>query len=1025
VTPERWREVRQLFDTASELEGKQREEFLARACANNESLLADVEFLLRSHEAAGSFIEEPLVQLLATGGQSDADTVEVRQIGPWAVEKILGQGGMGTVYLASRADDEYRQRAAIKVLRLGLDSEDLIRRFRGERQILADLNHPNIARLLEGGTLEDERPYLVMEYVEGQPFDSYCDSQKLPIARRLELFVKMCSAVQFAHQRLIVHRDLKPGNILVTEAGEPKLLDFGIAKLLSPESSPQTQLMTEPDRRPMTLAYASPEQVTGASITTASDVYSLGVVLYELLTGRRPYPSGQRDLTKVICEHQPRRPSTVVGGGAGLLPAGSEETTATPALIAEHRSSDQRKLARTLGGDLDNIVLKALRKEPQRRYVSAEAMAQDVVRYLTHRPVFARPDTLAYRGRKFVRRNRLGVAAAAIALVALMGFLLVVVAQRNLFLGQKLRAEEVTQVMIDLFEVSDPDVARGRQVTAREVMDRGATEIRARLRSEPDLLAGLLEAIGRVYTKLGVYESAGPLLEDALELRREVYGSASPKIAPGLVRQGELMEKIGNFELAEERFREALSLLGKGRDRLTPEFEQGLSGLAATLLHLGQFEAAEALNLEALELSRRLFGDDDDRTALNLKDLGTVYHHRGRYPEARAAYSESLAIYRNRYGDEHPEVAGVLGSLALVRRREGEYDQAEELLYKTIEIQRRQYDGAHPGVATAQINLAAFLRDLGRFEEAEQLCLEALAYRRELYPPDHPKLAGAINLLGLIRRGVGDRVAAEAHFREALEIWTKRGDEFPEVSVGYANLALVLSAKGETAEAEKLWLEALRIARIVYGDEHPTIAAHLSNLGRLARLRGDFETAQRYYLESLKISRRLSGEGHPDVARTTQNLAIVMRYLGDYAEAERLYRKALGSHRARLGEEHAEVGLTMQNLASTLTLQGRPEESLELVLEALEILEAALPDGHSWRLAARSVLGESLTALGRYAEAEETLLATYALVRTGLGDEALMTVKVRERLIQLYEAWGRPEEAAVIRAGAEAQLGQL
>ncbi|MEM7355511.1 MAG: serine/threonine-protein kinase, partial [Acidobacteriota bacterium] len=443
MTPERWRDVRRLFDAARELEGEARVEFLGRACAESASLLADVERLFRAHAAAGSFIEEPLVRLVTQGSDGAEGAGEVRRIGPYAVERTLGQGGMGTVYEALRADEEYRRRVAIKVVRHGLDSDDWVRRFRSERQILADLDHPNIARLIEGGTLEDGRPYLVMEFVEGQPLDAACDQRRWSIRQRLELFVKVCGAVQFAHQSLIVHRDLKPGNILLSAAGEPKLLDFGIAKLLQPGDFPQTLALTEPGMRPMTLAYASPEQVAGGSLTTASDVYALGVVLYELLTGRSPYPSAGPDLPRAICEEAPPRPSAAAETHAGLPLAGGEDPTVTPESLAALRASDPRRLERTLAGDLDNIVLEALRKEPERRYPSAAALAADIERYLDHRPVLARPDTLTYRSRKFVRRHRGGVATAALAAVALIVFVSVLIAERNRSRYQETRANAV------------------------------------------------------------------------------------------------------------------------------------------------------------------------------------------------------------------------------------------------------------------------------------------------------------------------------------------------------------------------------------------------------------------------------------------------------------------------------------------------------------------------------------------------------------------------------------------------------
>ncbi len=1014
MTPERWRQVRRLFDAAVELEGDQRGEFLARACARNDSLLAEVELLLRSHEAAGSFIEEPFVHLTLDGVD------EVRRIGPYAVERTLGQGGMGTVYLASRADDEYQRQVAIKVLRRELDSEELVRRFRSERQILADLDHPNVARLLEGGTLEDGRPYLVMEYVEGEPFDRHCTERQLSVAQRLALFRKVCDAVHFAHQSLIVHRDLKPGNILVTESGEPKLLDFGIAKLLATEDPSRMLANTQPGLRPMTLPYASPEQVRGEAITTATDVYSLGVVLYRCLTGRHPYTADSQELARAICEQQPKRPSAALGR-SGDAPRPDETTVAAgrpPAPPPAARGDgESRKLRRTLRGDLDNIVLKALHKEPRRRYVSAEALAQDVERYLSHRPVLARPDTLAYRSAKFIRRNRWSVAAAAVALGALIAFVVVLFVQRQRTLRQKTRAEEVTRVLIDLFEVSDPDLAKGQQVTAREVMDRGAEELPDRLRDQPELLAELLETIARVYRKLGHYEAAAPLLENALLLRRQVYGPGHRSTASSLIEQGDLALLIGDYGSAELRFSDALTLLAGGRGGDDPAIEQSLSGLGKALQRQGRYPAAAERHREALEMARRLFGEADPRTAENLKDLGDLHRELGDYGEAKDAYGVALEIYRGLYGSQHTEVGALLNNLAITHQAEGDYDLAEERLRSALAIHRQLYGDAHPSLASDRYNLASLLHDRGRYQEAEELCRSVLDFRRQAYGGQHPRVAEALNLLGLIRRDLGDLEAAEGHLRDAAEIWRSQlGESHPDVALGLANLALVLKARGDRAEAESLYRHALRVSRAAFGDEHVRVAAILGFLARLERDKGDLAAAEELYREALAMRRKLLGDDHPDVAETAHNLAVALRHAGDYSAAEELYRDALRIYRAKLGDEHPRVALVQQSLAAVLILLGRPDEAEALARRAVEVLDAALPAGHLWSQAARSVLGESLAGLGRYPEAEALLLASCARLEELQGAGGSLTVKTRKRLVALYEAWGRPEQAARHRA---------
>src|SRR5688500_3990721 len=443
-----------------------------------------------------------------TSAEGRAPALE-RRIGPYRILRELGQGGMGVVYLAARADEQFRKRVALKVIRSGGASEEVVRHFKRERQILAGLDHPNIARLLDGGTTDDGLPYFVMEYIEGEPLLEYCDSRKLPVAERLKLFQAICSAVQYAHRNLVVHRDIKPGDILVAEDGSPKLLDFGIAKLLNPELAGEALIATAMS---MTPTYASPEQARGERITTATDVYSLGVVLYELLTGHLPYRLLSRqplEILKAISEQEPEKASTAI-------------------------ERAENKLQRRLRGDLDNILMLALRKEPPRRYASVEAFSDDIRRYLEGLPVKARQPTAAYRTGKFLRRHVAGVAASAVFVGLLIGFAAAMAVQsarvtRERDLAEQERAaaqqeretaQRVSAFLVDLFRVSDPSRSRGETITAREVLDRGTTKIATELKDEPEVRATLMSTMGTVYSNLGLYDKALSLLEEALQTRK-------------------------------------------------------------------------------------------------------------------------------------------------------------------------------------------------------------------------------------------------------------------------------------------------------------------------------------------------------------------------------------------------------------------------------------------------------------------------------------------------------------------------
>ena len=450
MNPDRWQRLQTLFNAAVEMTPDQRGAYLADACDDDLSLARQVESLLVSSDEAGQFIEGAVEEAAASAARAD---MIGRRIGPYEVVGELGHGGMGTVYLARRADAEYESLVAIKLVR-GVHSASLLGRFRSERQILASLSHPNIARLLDGGTTPEGYPYVVMEHVDGEPIDRYCDTRHLPIEARLELFRAVCLAVQHAHKNLVVHRDLKPSNILVTQAGVPKLLDFGIAKLLDPELAEHTVVETGTATRLLTPSYASPEQVRGENITVATDVYSLGVVLYELLTGQVPFHfrgRGALEIERVICEEEPTRPSTLVTRDGDGADTNGNAPKMSAAELSRARNLMPDRLRRRLAGDLDTIVLKALRKEPNRRYESADQFAEDVRRHLDGLPVIARVDTWTYRANKFVRRHRLGVAAAAVFIVVLLGFATAMAAQarrvareRDVASLERAKAEQVS-----------------------------------------------------------------------------------------------------------------------------------------------------------------------------------------------------------------------------------------------------------------------------------------------------------------------------------------------------------------------------------------------------------------------------------------------------------------------------------------------------------------------------------------------------------------------------------------------------
>ncbi len=911
MTPQRWGRIREVFAAALELSGSARMDWVEQSCGDDLELRSEVESLLQSHDSAGTFIDRPVAELSPRSLAFE----EPETIGAYRVLRRLGKGGMGVVYLAIRDDDTYSKQVAIKLLKVGFDSEELVARFRGERQILANLDHPNIARLVDGGTTESGRPYLVMDYVDATPVDRYCDAEKLATTERLRLFQKICGAVHFAHQNLVVHRDLKPNNILVTTAGEPKLLDFGIAKVLSPASFEQTVVVTAPGSVPMTPFYASPEQVKGEAITTASDVYSLGVVLFELLTGHPPYrltTTTPAEVSRAVLTQEPGKPSTVILGERQVQTTGGTARTLTPATVAEVRDGDARLLRRRLAGDLDNIVLMALRKDPRRRYNSAAELSRDIGRFLDDKPVVARPDTLGYRTGKFVRRHRASVSAALIALAALVGVLLLLLVQRVRIVEERNRAEAVSSVLTELFALPDPTRARGESVTARELLDRGSSQIAADLADQPKVLADFQATMGESYKNLALYDEAQPLLESALDLHRETQGTESPNAARGLQQLAELHTLRGDYGEAERLNLEALRLFRSLHGDDGVAVARSLRFLARIHDRAGDFPAARRHYQQALETSRRI--DDPFLTATVLDRYATLLSKLQQVTDEGAGpeemFREALELYDERFAGLHPEAAMTMNNLALLVERR-DFEEAEALLLRAETMQRKLFDTAHPQLATTLHNLGGLLHRQGRYSEAQERFEEAIAILRQVHAGPHPELASTLSNFGDLQLDRGKLDEAEALHREALEtLVTLVGRDHPDTAESLTNLARLEVRRKDRTAARALFEEALEITRTHFGPRHPRVAVLLNNLADLASWNRDFERGEELFEQAISITRASLGEDHPNVAVALYNLASLQRRRGGEAavQAEANYLEAIRIARARLGESHPNLG---------------------------------------------------------------------------------------------------------------------
>ena len=969
MTPERWQQIEALCQEALERSTDERAAFLLRACADDHDLQKEVESLLAQYNEDPAFLEEPLVAILP--GEP-----EQQHIGPYRLIRPLGRGGMGQVFLASRMDEDFKHYVALKVIRRGLDTEDILWRFRAERQILAALNHPHIARLYDGGTTEEGLPYFVMEYVEGEPITTYCDRHRLSIEARLQLFRQVCAAIQYAHQNLVVHRDLKPSNILVTPAGEVKLLDFGIAKLMSPGLAGFSVPMTRTEMRLMTPEYASPEQVRGEVITTATDVYALGVLLYELLTGRRPYrlPSRLRqEIERVICEEEPQRPSTAVTQVEDVTREDETTQTLTPEAVSQARGTQVERLRRQLSGDLDNIVLMAMRKEPSRRYASVEQLAEDVRRHLDGLPVIARPDTFSYRAQKFVRRHRFGVASAAVIAVVLVGSTTGMVVQSAQVQAKSAevaherdRAEQVIEFLVDLFETSDPNESKGETVTARELLDRASKELEQQLADQPEVQTQMKLVIGRVYEKLGLYDQATMLASQALALRRQVYGKQHEAVAEALHNLASAYAKKAAYAEADSLYREALAMRRALFGEAHPSVANTLSNLGVLLKNTGKLSEADSLYQEALAMRRSLLGNEHPEVALSLNNLATLYTAQGRYDEAEALHREALAIRRQVHDEGHLSIANSINNIATVLQAKGDYESAEPLYREALAMFFKRLGPEHPDVATVRGNLAAVLTEQGKYEEAEPVYREILDVQRQVL-----------------------------------------GAEHPDVSISLNNLASVLRKKGDYESAEPLFRKALTLQMQLLGPDHPNTAAMQHNLAGVLYEKGDEREAERYFREALTTFEGLLGAAHPNVAVVKSGLADVLRD-ANASEAERLYREALGVFETVFPENHAHTVAAQVGLGVALIRLDKADQAERLLQEALHVRQERFGENDWYTAEAKMALGQCLARLTRFDEAEPLLRESQAVLLAERGPEHRLVREVSVALDQLYRAWGKP-----------------
>jgi len=911
-TSANWRRLQELFEEASNLPAGQREKYLDEYCADDPELRGRVEALLSSAGQTDGFLEKAVEAAAAEPGPG-------QRLGPYEIVRPIGRGGMGTVYLAERADGAYRQQVAIKYLNAAWGPPELVARLRNERQILADLDHPGIARLLDGGASPAGLPYVVMEYVDGDPIDQYCRERNLTIEGRLHLFAGLCEAVAYAHRNLVIHRDIKPGNVLVTGEGRTKLLDFGIAKLLDPHGK-ETAGLTRPAERLMTPGYASPEQIRGEPITTSTDVYSLGALLYELLARKPAWPraeSGGSGLEQL--EHEPALPSFAV--------------------------RDDARLARQLAGDLDNIVLKAMHHEPARRYGSVEQLSADIRRHLAGLPVEARPDSRRYRAGKFLKRHKLGVAVAAIFVLTIAGF-----GASMAWLARKAQREaetsrEISRFLVGLFSVSDPSEARGNSITAREVLDKGADRVKKELGGELAVRAQLMHTLGRVYLTLGLYERAQAQLTDALEGWRAASGASSREYGETLALLAFLANRQGDHSRAIKLNQECLRIFGRLSGDESREYLSLLNNLGLNYWNLGEFDRAVETYQRVVATATRLLGPDDRFTLTSRNNLEIVLADQGRYQEAEPMARDILQRRLRVLGDRHPETGYSYSNLGFVLMKMGRYEEARQAQTKSLELRRRVLGSEHADLSPSLNLLSATAREMDNPEEAAALARESLAVVEKSLGPSHPQTAAALDTLALARQSEGELQEAEELARRSLAVREKilpAGHH--RVAESWNTLGQILHARGRLDEAEKALREALAGRRSFFGPRHDLVADSAHWLGQLIRIRGSGGEAAALLEEALAIRRERLPEGHPAIGASLRELGLLSLDGGNPKEAMPRLREALELHRKSLPPAHLETAWSASALARCLAAIGETSSALALRAEFLPKLATRSAD---------------------------------------------------------------------------------